>query len=290
MSTPDVQSLYDALIFDITKAFVLPQTRGGHRIVEAIFGKAARRVADLGAGLDRVVGEGGLPAGARWLLPNFVKSHSARGAETIPAEGPLIIVSNHPAGVDSFVISSYVNRADYKAIIDDIPFFERLPHLRERVFIAPVDDAPSARIRTVRETLRHLKSGGSLLLFARGGIEADPDFMPEPDGEFDQWSRSLEIFLERVPETRVLITIVSGVISPATMNSPLARLRRERPDRQRIAFLTQLARQVLSGKELFGLTPRVTFGEVIEGAHAHILDQVHDAARRVLHQHMEWQE
>jgi len=289
MSTPDVQSLYDALIFDITKAFALPQSRGGHRIVEALFGKAARRVADLGVGLDRVVGEGGLPAGARWLLPNFVKSHSARGAQTIPAEGPLVIVSNHPAGVDSFVISSYVARPDYKAIIDDIPFFERLPHLRERIIIAPVEDAPNARIRTVRESLRHLKSGGSLLLFARGGIEADPDFMPNPDGEFEHWSRSLEIFLNHVPETRVVITIVSGVIARASMNNPLTRLRKSRVDRQRIAFLTQLARQVLSGKEIFGLTPRVTFGEIIEGAQQHILDQVHDAARRVLRQHMEWQ-
>jgi hypothetical protein len=286
--TPTIQSLYEALILDIAKAFALPQTPGAHRLVGWVFGKAARRVAALGLDLDREVELGGLPQGARWLLKMFVKDHSARGAEIIPSEGPLIIVSNHPANVDSMVISAHVTRSDYKAIIDDIPYFERLPHLRERIILAPVSDRPAARIHTARESIRHLKSGGSLLLFARGGIEADPEFMPHPDGEFEQWSRSLEVFLKHVPETRVLIAIVSGVIARASMKNPLTYFRKARPDRQRIAFLTQLARQILSGREIFGLTPRVTFGEVIEGGHQHVLDQVHESARRVLRQHMEW--
>lgn len=289
MPAPDPRSLYDALIFDLTKAFALPQTPATKRLIGWAFGNAAHRVAELGVGLDQVVAEGGLPAGGRWLLPHFVKGHSARGTEIIPTEGPLVVVSNHPAGVDSLVISSYITHSNYKAIIDDIPFFERLPHVRERVILAPVSEQASARIGTVRESLRHLRAGGSLLVFARGGIEADPAFMPNPDGEFDHWSRSLEIFLEHVPQTRVLVTIVSGVIAPASMNNVLTRLRKQRADRQRIAFMLQIVRQILSGRELFQLTPRVTFGEVLEGAHRHMLDQVHESARRVLRQHMEWQ-
>jgi hypothetical protein len=286
---PTLQTLHDAIIFDLTKAFALPQTRGAKRVVEWFFGKVARRVAEMGFGLDREVQRGGLPAGARWLLPNFVKSHSARGAEIIPPEGPLVIASNHPAGVDSLVISAYVTRPDYKAIIGDIPFFENLPHVCERAIFAPEGDDTHGRMRAVRESLRHLRSGGALLIFPRGGIEADPAWMPHPDGEFEHWSRSLEIFLNHVPETRVLVTIVSGVIARASMQNPLTRLRRARPDRQRIAFLTQLARQILSGKELFDLTPRVTFGEVIAGAPRHALGEIHAAARRVLSQHVESQ-
>lgn len=288
-SEPTIQTLYDSLIFELTKALALPQTRNAKRIVAWMFGKAARRVAELGIGLDRVVSEGGLPAGARWLLPNFVTGHTARGAENIPTAGPLVIASNHPAGVDSLVVTAHVTRPDYKVIIGDIPFFENLPHVSERAIYAPETNDMHGRMRAVRESLRHLKSGGALLIFARGGIEADPDFMPDPDGEFDKWSRSLEIFLEHVPQTRVLITIVSGVIARTMMRHPITRLRKERPDRQRLTFLMQIAQQILSGKEKFGLTPRVTFGEVIEGTHQHVLDQVHEAARRVLKQHMEWQ-
>lgn len=286
---PTIQTLYDALIFDLTKALALKQTRLANGFIQIMFGKAARRVADLGIGLDHEVAKGGLPAGARWLLPNFVKEHEARGVEKIPAEGPLVIASNHPAAVDSLVISAHVTRPDYKAIIGDIPFFERLPHVNKHAIFAPAPTDTAGRMRAVRESLRHLKAGGALLIFARGGIEADPDWMPNPDGEFDQWSRSLEIFLKHVPQTRVLVTIVSGVIVRAMMHHPITRFRKARPDRQRLAFLMQFAQQILGGREKFGLRPRVTFGEVIEGAHQHVLDQVHNSARRVLEQHMEWQ-
>ncbi len=109
-------------------------------------------------------------------------------------------------------------------------------------------------MQTVRSAVQHLKNGGALLIFPRGGIEPDPAFMPSPDSEFDKWSRSLEIFLHRVPLTRVLVTTVSGVIAPASMRHPITWFRKTRADCQRLAFIYQMIRQVLSGRELFGLT------------------------------------
>ncbi|HSQ39267.1 MAG TPA: 1-acyl-sn-glycerol-3-phosphate acyltransferase [Anaerolineales bacterium] len=286
----EIQTLTDALIFEITNALALPQSERAKRFIGMLFGKAMRRFAELGAGLDRVVAEGGVAAGARWALPRFVKSHAARGAEIIPPEGPLVIASNHPASVDSLVISAHVERRDYKIIVGDIPFFEKFPHLSQHAIYAPDPHDIHGRMRVIRACIRHLQGGGALLIFPRGGIEADPDWMPNPDGEFDQWSRSLEIFLERVPQTRVLVTVVSGVIQRTAMRNPLTWLRKNRPDRQRLAFIYQLMRQTLSGKELFGLTPRVTFGEVVEGAtNKHVLAEVSAAARRTLEKHMEWQ-
>lgn len=286
----EIQILHDALILEMTKALALPRTEHAKKFIRAIFGKAARRFAELGAGLDRVVAESGVAAGARWALPRFVKSHAARGAEIIPPEGPLVIASNHPAAVDSLVISAHVDRPDYKIIVGDIPFFENLPHLSEHAIYAPGPQDTSGRMAVIRKCIRHLQDGGALLIFPRGGIEADPDCMPAADGEFDKWSRSLEIFLERVPQTRVLVTIVSGVIQQTAMHNPLTWLRRARPDRQRLAFIYQMMRQALSGKELFGLTPRVTFGEIVTGeTNEHVLAEVGAAARRTLERHMAWQ-
>jgi hypothetical protein len=285
----EVQTLANTLIYEMTNALALPQTRTTKQVIRMIFGKAAQRFAELGAGLDRVVAEEGVAAGARWVLPRFVKGHAARGTEIIPTDGPLVIASNHPASVDSLVISAHVERPDYKIIIGDIPFFENLPHVSQHAIFAPGPQDVHGRMRVIRESIRHLKSGGSLLIFARGGIEADPAWMPNPDGEFDHWSRSLEIFLERVPQTKILVTIVSGVIQRTAMRNPLTWLRKNRPDRQRLAFIYQLMRQTLSGKELFGLTPRVTFGEVVEGrTNAHVLSEVGAAARRTLDKHMTW--
>ena len=283
----EIHALTETLIYELVKAFALPKSKLADRLIRLIFGKAARATAEVGIGLDCAVAEGGLPAGARWLLPRFVKSHSACGVENIPANGPLVIASNHPASIDSIVISAHVNRPDYKAIIGDIPFFEHLLHVSQHAIFAPDTNNIVGRMQVMRESIRHLRSGGALLIFPRGGIEPDPAFMPHPDAEFNHWSRSLEIFMQRVPQLQILITIASGVISQSAMHHPITWVRRTRPDRQRLAFLYQLARQMLSGKEIFGLMPRVTFGEIVAGkSHEHMLAEIEQAARRTLHQHM----
>jgi hypothetical protein len=275
------------LIYELVKAFALPPSDLTNRLIRLTFGKAARATAEVGIGLDCAVAEGGLPAGARWLLPRFVKSHSACGVENIPDSGPLLIASNHPASIDSIVISAHVNRPDYKVIIGDIPFFEHLPHVRQCSIFAPDRINTAGRMQVMRESIRHLRNGGALLIFPRGTIEPDPAFMPHPDEEFDHWSRSLEIFMQRVPGLQILITIASGVISQSAMRHPITWFRRNRPDRQRLAFLYQLARQMLSGKEIFDLTPRITFGEILVGKnHEHMLSEVEQAARRTLCRHM----
>ena len=285
----EVHALTETLVYELVKAFALPGSPLANKLIRLIFGQAARATAKVGIGLDCAVSEGGLPGGARWLLPRFVKSHSACGVENIPVSGPLVIASNHPASIDSIVISAHINRPDYKIIIGDIPFFEHLPHVSQHSIFAPDPNNTVGRMQVMRESIRHLRSGGALLIFPRGSIEPDPAFMAHPDAEFDHWSRSLEIFMQRVPQLQILITIASGVISRSTMHHPITWLRRARPDRQRLAFLYQLARQMLSGREIFGLTPRITFGEMISGAnHEHMLAEIERAARRVLHQHMTW--
>jgi hypothetical protein len=142
-------------------------------------------------------------------------------------------------------------------------------------------------MQTVRNAIRHLKGGGALLIFPRGNIEPDPAFMPNPDAEFDRWSRSLEIFLRSVPQTRVLVTAISGVISRQAFRHPITWFRQSRPDRQRLAFMVQIIRQALSGKELFGLRARVTFGELLEGCgYETTLAEIEAAAKRTMTRHL----
>jgi len=291
MISAEIQTLTETLIYELTKAFALPQTPTAKSLIRFIFGKAARAAAEVGIGLDCAVAEGGVPGGARWILPRFVVSHESRGMENIPSHGPLVIASNHPANIDSIVVSAHVNRPDYKVIIGDIPFFEHLPHVSDHAIYAPDPTNTMGRMQVVRESIRHLNSGGALLIFPRGGIEADPDFMPNSEGEFHHWSRSLEIFMNRVPGLQILITIVSGVISQSAFRHPITWFRKHRPDKQRLAFLYQLARQFLSGKEIFSLSPKVTFGELIHGnTHEHMLAEIEEAARRTLYKHLEWKQ
>jgi hypothetical protein len=276
-----------SLIIELSKAMALPQTESVRKILELALGRAVRRVSDIFWQLDQEVEQNGTASAARWLLNRMVTRYTARGVEEIPPEGPLLIASNHPAAYDSIVISAFVKRPDYKIIIGNIPPFYLLPNLCQHAIFSPDDSDTFGRMKTVRSAIQHLKQGGALLIFPRGGIEPDPDCMPNPDEEFYRWSRSVEVFLRHVPQTQLLITIVSGVIAPAAMHHPLTWLRKERRDRQRLAFMIQIIRQVLSGKDVFGLIPRVTFGELLSGTtHELVLAEIERAARSTLATHM----
>jgi 1-acyl-sn-glycerol-3-phosphate acyltransferase len=281
--------LAEAFIFELTKAMALPQNEKVKKLIRLIFGKATRRFSRVALEFDHVVEQNGSAAGACWLLPHFVAGHEASGTEIIPLQGPLLIVSNHPASYDGLVITAHINRPDYKIIIGEIPPYRYLPHLSQHVIFSPPVKNTIGRTQTVRKAIQYLKDGGALLIFPRGGIEPDPAFMPRPDAEFNQWSRSLEIILKNVPQTQVLVTAVSGVISEPMMKHPITWFRKSRPDKQRLAFMLQIIRQVLSGKELFGLTPRVTFGEVLSSLnHQNILAEIEQSARRTMLKHLSY--
>jgi hypothetical protein len=179
------------------------------------------------------------------------------------------------------------SRPDYRIIIGDIPPYHYLPHVcQHAIFSPPVKDT-FGRMRVIREAIQHLEHGGTLLIFPRGNVEPAPAFMPDPGIEFDQWSRSLEIFLRRVPQTRELVTIVSGVISPSAMRHPITWFRSSQKDRQRLAYIYQINSQVLSGKELFNLRPQVTFGEIVSSTNGrNVVAEVEQAAQHTLRKHI----
>lgn len=279
-------ALTQSLVCELTKALGLPQTERIKRAIASLSAQALRRFIDLACHLDSVVEHQGVAGGARWLLPRFVRCYSATGIENVLATGPLMIASNHPAPIDSVLISAHMPRRDYKVIIGEIPFFELLPNIRKNAFFAPADSDAMGRMRMVREAIRHLKNGGAILIFPRGGIEPDPAWMPHPGAEFHLWSRSLEIFLKHVPQTQVLVTIVSGVISKIAMRNPITWFRKARPDRQRLAFMYQFIRQMIAGREIFGLTPCVRFGDLVSVENvpdrAHMLETITWSARPLL--------
>ncbi len=286
----DAELLHETLLLGISKTLALKLTPYSRRLLEFIFGKAIRYGTQIILGLDRAIGAEGLAAGARWLLPYFTKSHSARGAEYIPASGPFIIAANHPGSIDAVVIAAHSTRDDIKFIIGDVDFLRHMPNARKQFLFAPRKSDASGRMWIVRESLRHLQNGGGMILFPLGDIEPDPEFMPHADSEFHRWSRSLEVFLKRVPDLKVVVTIVSGVIAPSAMKNPFTRFRKSRANRQRLAFIYQVTRQILRGKQLYDLAPRATFGEIVQGTdHADMLADIEHAAQRVLAQHLEWQ-
>jgi hypothetical protein len=276
---------------EIIRAMGVPLDSWLADLLHTFLSRATRRFSELFAEVDRIVDEQGLPAGAAWLLKQLAAGLEARGVENIPAQGPLIIASNHPGAVDSLAVTATAERQDLRIIASAVPFLQSLPSISRHLIFAPKPVHVEARMLALRETIRHLRSGGAVLLFAHGNIDPDPAFMPDADRELSGWSRSLNIFLRSVPETRVVISIVSGVIDPACMRHPLTRLRRTRPDRQRLAMMIQVIQQMLGRK--FEIRPRVTFGELLDlpliGSPETALPVITERARLLMRNHVAWQ-
>jgi hypothetical protein len=252
--------------------------------------RATRRFSELFAQVDRIVGEQGLPAGALFLLHRLAKGCEVSGVENVPQDGPLIIASNHPGTVDSLAVTASAQRNDLKIIASASPFLQNLPSIRQHLIFAPKPSHLQARMVAMREGIRHLKSGGSILLFAHGDIDPDPGFMPVSNEDLNGWSRSLEIFLRTVPETSVVISIVSRVIDPSCMRHPITWLRHARTDRQRLAMMIQIIQQML-GKQ-FEITPHVSFGELMDaariGAPDSALQVITGQAQLLMQSHLTW--
>ena len=286
----DVATLTQLIDNEVIHAMGLPVESWAGQRLHRLLTRATRHFSELFAEVDRIIAEQGLSAAARWLLSNLVKDFEARGAENIPEAGPLIIASNHPGAVDSVALAAAARRPDLKIIAGAVPFLQNLPNVSKHLIFTPYDDM-EARMVVMRESIRHLKEDGALLLFARAGIDPDPSFMPHAEEDLSKWSHSLEVFLHRVPQTQVIVSIVSGVIAPPYMHHPITWLRRKRADKQRLAMMIQIIQQML-GKQL-DLVPHVSFGKLLNAqslvSSEQPLQLIVQSAKCLMQSHLAWQ-
>jgi hypothetical protein len=218
------------------------------------------RFAHVGARFDHWVRHLGFAEAARRLLPTFYTGYQAFGREHIPQSGPLLVTSNHPGVADGLVIAASVGRDDLKVVAGDIPFLMSLPSVREHFLFATRDT--HQRMAILRSAIRHLRTGGSLLIFPSGHIDPDPAVLPGAREALDEWSPSVELMLRRAPDARVLVTIVSGVLARACTRSPVTWARKLPRDRQRIAEFIQVIQQMVFERS-FSLVPDVSFAEPV---------------------------
>ncbi len=228
--------------------------------IEPIIEKPASKFAEICASFDYYVANYNFREAASQVLTNFIKNPIINGLENIPSEGPLLIVSNHPGTYDGLVIAANVPRNDLNVIAGNIPFIKNMPATQKHMIHTTTDTHD--RMNVIRKAIRHLKSGGSLLIFGSGGIDPEPAYMPGADIEIEKWSPSIEFFIKKVPQLNSLVTIVSGVLSPRFINHPLTIFRKTRRDKQRISEFVQVIQQMLFPGNLM-LSPKVTFAEPI---------------------------
>lgn len=248
----------------------------------------ARRVSRLAVDFDADVALHGLPAACRGVTPRFAVSVSITGAERVPASGPLLIASNHPGAFDGFLVVGALRRSDVMVALSDSAFFRALPNVSGHlIYISPDSHQ---RMGTLRAMVRHLRAGGALFTYPAGLPEPDPEVMPGADAGLESWSSSLELLLRYVPETQLIISIVSGVLAKGVMGYPYVRRMEPLWTRQRLGEYAQVTQQLLFGRR-FALRPHVSFGAPFrpaEVADSEVMPLIIGRARSLLAEHCAW--
>lgn len=257
----ETRKLADDLVFELNKSLGFQKGGLSHTLLRPLVWKPMFRFSELATIFEsRLIKEGWQKASA-WFVTHFVDQIRARGMEGLPQEGPLIVASNHPGAYDSLVISSMIPRDDLKIIASDIPFVKKLPNTSQHMIFSALD--PHSRMKAARQALRHLKQDGALLVFARATMDPDPAFMPNSEIELTRWTSSLGMFLRNVPQTKVAVSIISGVLCPRFLNHPSTHLRRGRVNKQRLSEFFQVMHQLMSPGKLM-VTPNLSFGEAYD--------------------------
>jgi len=241
---------------EIFRAAKVPDIRWLRKAVSYIVRRPVNRFSGLIVEFDTSIRDNGYVYASTQILKKLAGEVAADGQEFIPASGPLIIASNHPGTYDGLAIISKLPRNDFRLIVSGIPFFQNLPNASKNLIFATHDTAD--RMDVLRKSIRHLQEGGALLIFPSGRLDPDPSIFTDASEGLKRWSRSIEVFLKKVPEAQLVLTIASGVLSGKYIHHPIARLFKNDHEQRRFMEFMQVIRQMALGKPL-ELHPKVTF-------------------------------
>lgn len=225
---------------DLLDAIGLSALRGV--VPRMLLRPAVQRFSGIVRTFDDRVGSAGLAAASEWVLGRLAGGLQITGHSHIPAHGPLLVLSNHPGMTDTAALfASLKLRSDLRVIARDRPFLRALPHACASLILV-ADDDDRSRVRALYAGLKHLRGGGALLTFPAGEIEPDPataGVRPALDA-LQGWSDSAGLMARAAPGTCIVTAIVSQVVSDRALRHPLARLRRNTADREKLAAAMQI--------------------------------------------------
>jgi hypothetical protein len=280
-------SIYrEKIIDEIVRALGFSPSGAARRLVSPLFRLPAGRFARIMARADMEVGLTGLPGGARSILRDFGLEPVVWGAELVPAQGPLVVASNHPGAYDSLALMAAIPRPDLKIILSDVGFTRAFPEAGRHFVYAP--DTPAGRAEAFRLSLGHLAAGGALLIYPHTEVEPDPETGSGAGEALGAWSRSPEIMLRHVPRVRLQVAIASGILLPRFINSPLVKIRRDAAKRQKLAEFLQVSWQMVFPRRV---KPRIhlSFAAPVEGSDlpaGRVMPAILDISRRLLEAHL----
>jgi hypothetical protein len=114
----------------------------------------------------------------------------------------------------------------------------------------------------IRDAIKRLQNNQAFLIFPTGLIDPDPSFMNNVFEELQNWSNSIELFLRRAPDTKLVITSVSHILQEKWMHNIFLKTQNTRHSKRRMAEFIQVLNQFFIPWSIKSL-PRITYGKPV---------------------------
>ena len=234
---PRFWRLYRAMSVSVVEAFC-----SSHPVLNAILhvlcAPFVLELTRLGIKMESMIARDGHMQGAsRWLVEIAARALQVRGAENVPATGPVLFLGNHAGLGDAHTLLAASPRTDTQILANNFGILSGLQEMHRHVIV--VDKR--APYLAMRQSLRHLRLGKSLLIYPRGEIEDDPALdLDSAQASLSEWSRSIELFVRHVPDLMVMPCAVGGVISRRALRNPVVRQYQDKDKRHFLAATFQM--------------------------------------------------
>ena len=289
-STPSIEETNEALFSQLMDVMGFQHPNLVTRSLKPIFHTPIQRMSRLLVELNLNIARDGWNPAVNHFTNQLVSTTVLHGEKTIPAQGPLMVICNHPAAYDVAILAAAIPRNDLKILTSDIPIIQMFTEIADHCI--PVYYDIARRIQTIRSAISHLEHDGAILLFPRGNVEPDPQVSPGADLSLEGWSASIELFLRQVPKTLTVVAMASGMLSKGWFKNPIIKGWRNYEQRQKVAEIFQIASQLLLGKTPHA-TPVVRFASPrsiselggVNSQKGALLDSLKAQARSLLSEH-----
>lgn len=241
----------------------LDRLPGAQRMLDVTFGWGVRRFARDLNHFDRQIGSSGVAEASRWLAGRYGGEIKVAGPGRVPVDGPALLVANHPGLMDTLAIYATVDRPDIRALARPQPLLLLMPEMDRHLLFMP-DTGPN-RAGALRAMLRHLREGGSAIIFPAGHLEPEPTLLDGRRDPLGEWSPGMGALTKLAAKHRISLqiipTAISGVLSEGIWHrfAPLIHLRRTAQGRADLTALLQLV-----FPRLVSTTVTVSYGQPLD--------------------------
>lgn len=234
-----------------------------YRLMQVLVRKSVNQFAAFLLELDEHLGQNNLASMAQMALERLSLGVSFHGEDQIPVEGPALIVANHAGWIDSLVALAALKRPDIIFLAGSHPTLWYLSQFREHILFVE-NEGVADRSVVIRQIIASLSDGKAVLMFPKGLLEPDPALIPGAKRSISDWSDSVGVFLNKVPQTVLQPMLISRMVHPEAWDYWALKRIREQRRRQQLASILQFALSLQKkGGEKWKLRHQVDFGVAV---------------------------